>query len=144
MENELENTLETVEQENVISENQEIVVADSQELMIPESQEIMVTDEPKIVVTAKSEPAESPVKKSNRRILTGKVTSNKMDKSIVVAIVRQVAHPIYKKYYKRTNKFMAHDENNECRIGDTVKVRESRPLSAKKRWELIEIIDRAK
>ena len=94
--------------------------------------------------TLSVEQENAPVKKSNRRILTGKVTSNKMDKSIVVAIVRQVAHPIYKKYYKRTNKFMAHDENNECKIGDTVKVRESRPLSAKKRWELIEIIDRAK
>jgi small subunit ribosomal protein S17 len=144
MENELENTLETVEQENVISENQEIVVADSQELLIPDNQEIMIAEKPKNVIAVKSEPAEVPVKKSNRRILTGKVTSNKMDKSIVVAVVRQVAHPIYKKYYKRTNRFMAHDENNECKIGDTVKVRESRPLSAKKRWELIEIIDRAK
>src|SRR5512133_2505653 len=82
--------------------------------------------------------------KSNRRILLGKVSSNKMDKTIVVSIVRQVAHPIYKKYFKRTKKFLAHDPNNECNIGDTVRIRESRPLSAKKRWELIEIVDRAK
>jgi len=79
-----------------------------------------------------------------RRILSGKVTSNKMDKSIVVKVERQVQHPLYKKYYKRAKKFMAHDQNNECNIGDTVKIRESRPMSSKKRWELIEIIDRAK
>jgi small subunit ribosomal protein S17 len=85
-----------------------------------------------------------PQVKSNRRILTGKVKSNKMDKTIVVSVVRQVQHPLYKKYYKRTKRFMAHDPQNDCNIGDTVKIRESRPLSARKRWELIEIIDRAK
>lgn len=82
--------------------------------------------------------------KSNRRILTGKVTSNKMDKTIVVTIERQVIHPLYKKYFKRSKKVMADDPNNDCNIGDTVKVRESRPLSAKKRWSLAEIIQRAK
>lgn len=82
--------------------------------------------------------------KSNRRILMGKVASNKMDKTIVVTIVRQVAHPIYKKYFKRSSRMMAHDPNNECKIGDTVKIRESRPLSANKRWELLEIVVRAK
>ena len=81
---------------------------------------------------------------SNRRILMGKVASNKMDKTIVVTIVRQVAHPIYKKYFKRSKRMMAHDPNNECNIGDTVRIRESRPLSAKKRWELVEIVQRAK
>jgi small subunit ribosomal protein S17 len=86
----------------------------------------------------------APQVKSNRRILTGKVKSNKMDKTIVVTVVRQVQHPLYKKYYKRTKRFMAHDPQNDCNIGDTVKIRESRPLSARKRWELIEIIDRAK
>ena len=79
-----------------------------------------------------------------RRILSGKVMSNKMDKSIVVKVERQVQHPLYKKYYKRAKKFMAHDQNNECNIGDTVRIRESRPMSKRKRWELIEIIDRAK
>jgi len=82
--------------------------------------------------------------KSNKRILTGKVKSNKPDKTIIVTVVRQVQHPLYKKYYKRTKRFMAHDPNNECNIGDTVRIRESRPLSARKRWELIEIVDRAK
>ncbi len=82
--------------------------------------------------------------KSNKRILTGKVKSNKMDKTIIVSVVRQVKHPLYKKYYKLSKRFMAHDPNNECNIGDTVKIRESRPLSARKRWELIEIVDRAK
>jgi len=84
------------------------------------------------------------VKKSNKRIMTGKVKSNKPDKTIIVSVIRQVQHPLYKKYYKRTKHFMAHDPNNDCNIGDTVKIRESRPLSARKRWELIEIVDRAK
>ena len=82
--------------------------------------------------------------KSNKRILTGKVKSNKMDKTIVVNVVRQVKHPLYKKYYKLSKRFMAHDPDNECNIGDTVRIREARPLSARKRWELIEIVDRAK
>ncbi len=74
----------------------------------------------------------------------GKVVSNKADKTIVVTIERQVAHPIYKRYFKQTKKIMAHDEANECNIGDTVKVIESRPLSARKRWRLVEILERAK
>ncbi len=74
----------------------------------------------------------------------GKVVSNKADKTIVVSIERQVAHPIYKRYFKQTKKIMAHDEANECNIGDTVKVIESRPLSARKRWRLVEILERAK
>lgn len=82
--------------------------------------------------------------RSNKRVLLGKVESNKANKTIVVSIQRQVAHPIYKKYYKKTKTVMAHDENNDCRIGDKVKVRECRPLSALKRWELVEIVERAK
>lgn len=80
---------------------------------------------------------------SRRKVRTGKVTSNKGDKTIVVSIERQVAHPLYRKYFKRTTTVMAHDENNECNIGDVVKVIESRPLSARKRWALVEIIQRA-
>ena len=79
-----------------------------------------------------------------KKVRIGKVVSNKADKTIVVSIERQVAHPIYKRYYKQTKKVMAHDEANECNIGDTVKVVESRPLSARKRWALVEIIERAK
>ena len=78
-----------------------------------------------------------------KKIRQGKVVSNKMEKSIVVAIERQVVHPLYRKYYKQTKKIMAHDEENACNIGDVVRVVESRPLSAKKRWSLVEIVERA-
>ncbi len=81
---------------------------------------------------------------SNKRILQGVVVSNKSDKTIIIKVVRQVAHPLYKKYYKKSNKFMADDPNNDCNIGDIVRVKESRPLSRRKRWELIEIVNKAK
>ena len=80
---------------------------------------------------------------SRRKVRTGKVVSNKAEKTIGVSIERQIAHPLYKKYFKRSTKVMAHDEKNECNIGDVVKVIESRPLSARKRWALVEIIERA-
>jgi small subunit ribosomal protein S17 len=83
-------------------------------------------------------------KKSIRKERIGIVVSNKMDKSIIVAEKRKVMHPIYGKYISRTNKFVAHDEKNECNIGDLVKIMETRPLSKKKNWRLIEIIERAK
>ena len=79
-----------------------------------------------------------------RKTRTGKVVSNKMDKTIVVAVLDNVKHPLYGKIVKRTYKFKAHDENNECNIGDTVKVMETRPLSKDKRWRLVEIIEKAK
>ena len=79
-----------------------------------------------------------------RKTRTGKVVSNKMEKTIVVAIEDHVKHPLYGKIVKRTYKLKAHDENNECNIGDTVKVMETRPLSKDKRWRLVEIIERAK
>ena len=79
-----------------------------------------------------------------RKTRVGKVVSDKMDKTIVVAIADSVQHPLYKKIIKRTYKLKAHDENNECRIGDTVKVMECRPLSKDKRWRLVEIIEKAK
>ena len=75
-----------------------------------------------------------------RKTRVGKVVSNKMDKTIVVAIEDHVKHPLYKKIVKRTYKLKAHDENNECNIGDTVKVMETRPLSKDKRWRLVEIV----
>jgi small subunit ribosomal protein S17 len=78
-----------------------------------------------------------------RKTRVGQVVSNKMDKTIVVAIEDSVAHPLYKKIVKRTYKLKAHDENNSCNIGDTVKVMECRPLSKDKRWRLVEIIKRA-
>ena len=79
-----------------------------------------------------------------RKTRGGKVVSDKMDKTIVVAIEDNVKHPLYKKIVKRTYKLKAHDENNECNIGDRVKVMETRPLSKDKRWRLVEIIERAK
>ena len=79
-----------------------------------------------------------------RKTRIGKVTSNKMDKTIVVAIENRVKHPLYKKVVKSTYTLKAHDENNECNIGDTVKVMETRPLSKDKRWRLVEIVEIAK
>ena len=79
-----------------------------------------------------------------RKTRTGIVVSNKMDKTIVVAIQDRVKHPLYKKIVDRTYKLKAHDENNDCNIGDRVKVMETRPLSKDKRWRLVEIIERAK
>ena len=79
-----------------------------------------------------------------RKSRTGKVTSNKMDKTIVVAIEEHVKHPLYNKVVKRTYKLKAHDENNECNIGDIVKVMETRPLSRDKRWRLVEIVEKAR
>ena len=79
-----------------------------------------------------------------RKTRVGKVVSDKMDKTIVVAIEDHVKHPLYKKIVKRTYKLKAHDENNECGIGDTVRVMETRPLSKDKRWRLVDIIARAK
>ena len=79
-----------------------------------------------------------------RKTRTGKVVSNKMQKTIVVAVEDHVKHPLYNKIVKKTYKLKAHDENNECNIGDTVKVMETRPLSKDKRWRLVEIIEKAK
>ena len=79
-----------------------------------------------------------------RKTRTGKVVSDKMDKTIVVAVEDHVKHPLYKKIVKRTYKLKAHDEQNECKIGDTVKVMETRPLSKDKRWRLVEIMEKAK
>jgi small subunit ribosomal protein S17 len=84
------------------------------------------------------------VERNLRKVRTGKVVSNKMDKTIVVAVVNHVKHPLYGKIVKRTYKLKAHDEKNECNIGDTVRVVETRPLSKDKRWRLTEIIERAK
>ena len=79
-----------------------------------------------------------------RKTRVGKVVSDKMDKTIVVAVENHVKHPLYKKIVKKTYKLKAHDENNECGIGDTVKVMETRPLSKDKRWRLVSIIEKAK
>jgi small subunit ribosomal protein S17 len=82
--------------------------------------------------------------RNKRKIKIGKVISDKMDKSITVTVEKKVKHPIYKKFHKKTTKFMAHDEKNECKTGDVVKIMEVRPLSKNKRWRLVEIVEKAK
>jgi small subunit ribosomal protein S17 len=77
-----------------------------------------------------------------RKVFVGKVVSDKMDKTVTVAVTRLYKHPLYKKYIKRTTRFKAHDEENKCRLGDTVKIIESRPLSKTKRWVVLEIMNR--
>ena len=79
-----------------------------------------------------------------RKTRIGVVVSNKMQKTITVAIERRVSHPIYKKYFRKTTKLMAHDEKNECHIGDKVKIMETRPLSSRKKWRLVEVVEKAK
>jgi len=91
--------------------------------------------------TAKAAPV---ARTTRRKTRIGTVVSNKMEKSIVVAIVRRMPHPLYKKYFTRTTNLMAHDEKREARVGDTVKIMETRPLSKQKRWRLVEIVEKAK
>lgn len=82
--------------------------------------------------------------RNKRKTKIGLVVSNKMDKSIVVSVERRVRHRLYGKFFKKTSKFMAHDEKNECEIGDRVKIMETRPLSRRKRWRLVKIVGRVK
>lgn len=79
-----------------------------------------------------------------RKVRIGRVVSNKMQKSIVVSIERRIAHPLYKKYFRRTTTLMAHDEKREAGVGDVVKIMETRPISSRKRWRLVEILEKAK
>ena len=82
--------------------------------------------------------------RTTRRERIGTVVSNSMDKSIVIAVHTKMKHPIYGKFVNKTSRFMAHDEENSCNVGDTVRISETRPLSKNKRWRLVEIIERAK
>lgn len=86
---------------------------------------------------------ENKIRKKNKKVLTGYVISNKAEKTIVVNVETLIEHPLYKKYVKRRKKFMAHDPKNECEIGDKVQIIESRPLSKKKRWRLLKIVQKA-
>ncbi len=81
---------------------------------------------------------------NQRQEKVGIVSSNKMQKTVVVTVVRQVSHPLYKRVVRHSKKFMAHDEKNQCQIGDTVRIEETRPLSARKRWRVVEIVARAR
>ena len=82
--------------------------------------------------------------RNNRKTRVGEVVSDKMDKSITVAVKRRVRHPVYGKYISRTTKLMAHDQKNECNMGDMVMIMETRPFSAKKRWRLVEVVEKKK
>ena len=84
------------------------------------------------------------MERNNRKVRVGTVVSDKMDKTIVVAVETFVSHPLYKKQIRRTTKFKVHDENNECKVGDKVRIMETRPLSKDKRWRLVNIIEKAK
>ena len=86
----------------------------------------------------------SEIRTTSRKTRVGKVVSDKMDKTVVVIVEDRVAHPVYKKIIKRTYRLKAHDENNECGVGDLVKVMETRPLSKDKRWRVVEIVEKAK
>jgi small subunit ribosomal protein S17 len=88
--------------------------------------------------------AQNTATRNLRKVRVGVVTSNKMDKTITVAIQRKVKHPIYGKFINKTTKFHAHDEKNECSIGDTVRIMETRPLSKTKRWRLVEVVEKVK
>ncbi|GAB4045891.1 30S ribosomal protein S17 [Spirosoma foliorum] len=104
---------------------------------------VAATEQPKAAAPATSE-AKSASERNARKERIGRVTSNKMQKTITVAIDRKVKHPMYGKFMNKTKKLTVHDEKNECGIGDTVRVMETRPLSKNKRWRLVEIIEKAK
>lgn len=91
-----------------------------------------------------SEATATAARTTRRKTRIGKVVSNKMNKSIVVTVERRVPHPLYKKYFKRTTRLIAHDEKNQATVGDTVKIMETRPLSKLKRWCLVEIVEKVK
>ena len=91
-----------------------------------------------------AESVASAVVRGHRKERVGKVVSDKMQKTVVVSLVRQVPHPLYKKYFKKTTTFVAHDENSDAKTGDTVRIMETRPLSKTKRWRVVEVLERAK
>jgi small subunit ribosomal protein S17 len=91
---------------------------------------------------AAAAPGAAPV--PGQRLLTGKVVSNKMDKTVAVSVERLVKHPMYGKYVRRTTKLLAHDENNECKEGDTVSIKPCRPMSRRKSWVLVRVVERAR
>src|SRR5438445_1185263 len=94
--------------------------------------------------TAVQQQAGTPAPRGRRKERVGKVVSDKMEKTVIVSLTRQVPHPLYKKYFKKTTKFVAHDEKNDAKTGDTVRIMETRPLSKTKRWRVVEVLERAK
>ena len=105
---------------------------------------VAATEQPKAAAPTTTSEETSASERNARKERIGRVTSNKMQKTITVAIDRKVKHPLYHKFQNKTKKLTVHDEKNECGIGDTVRVMETRPLSKNKRWRLVEIIEKAK
>jgi small subunit ribosomal protein S17 len=99
---------------------------------------------PAAAVAAPGAATPGPAPVPGQRLLTGKVVSNKMDKTVAVSIERLVKHPMYGKYIRRTTKLLAHDENNECKEGDTVSIKPCRPMSRRKSWVLVRVVERAR
>ena len=97
-----------------------------------------------IVSTPGQPAATAEASRGRRKERVGKVVKDKMDKTVIVSLTRQVPHPLYKKYFKKTTKFVAHDEKNDAKAGDTVRIMETRPLSKTKRWRVVEVLERAK
>jgi small subunit ribosomal protein S17 len=146
--NEIKNEEVTENTEEVSEANAEETPTETQETStvadapVSETEEKVEEKSNENATAGKEEEKEEKI--PHKRILTGKVKSNKPDKTIIVAVEAQVMHPLYKKYYKKTKKFMAHDAENNCNEGDTVRIKEHRALSAKKRWILDKIVERAK
>ncbi|MEM7571923.1 MAG: 30S ribosomal protein S17 [Bacteroidota bacterium] len=134
-----EETQPTTPAEETVATAEETQPTTSAEETVAAAEE---TAAPQIVMIAPEEPAKEG--RNERKTRVGIVVSDKMDKTIAVSVERRLQHPIYGKYVKKNKKFIAHDENNECGIGDTVRIQETRPLSRRKRWRLVQILEKAK
>jgi ribosomal protein uS17 len=131
---------ETKEQEGTVEETNPTVLETVAETVVDE----VVTEAEEVTNYFASEEEVRDASRNERKTRIGLVASNKMDKTISVVIERRLRHPIYGKYVKKSNKLIAHDENNECQIGDLVKIMETRPLSRRKRWRLVSVLEKAK
>lgn len=125
--------------ETITEKAEEIV-----ENVLEKAEEVIEKVADKIEGEKKAEEKKTTSHSGMRKTRVGKVLSNKMDKTIIVSEEKRIMHPIYKKYFKKTTKFAAHDPKNTCDIGDTVKIMETRPLSKTKRWRLVEIVEKVK
>ena len=140
----MEENIITNEGTNLVNTNESNNLDSGTETTETQVSETAVAEAKSEVPVAETKAEKAEPKVGRRRILEGRVVSNKPNKTIIVLVERYVQHPLYKKYYKRSKKFMAHDEKNECQVGDLVRIMEWRPLSRRKRWMLKEIVERAK
>lgn len=127
--------------------SKETIIEKAEEIgeeVLEKAEEVIEKVAEKIEGVSKAEEKKTTSHSGMRKTRVGKVLSNKMDKTIIVSEEKKIMHPIYKKYFKKTTKFAAHDPKNTCDIGDTVKIMETRPLSKTKRWRLVEIVEKVK